>query len=366
MEEELQKAVTNGDKLIESQNRNEILIEKSHDIIYELDSNGIFVFVSSAWERLLGHKKDQVIGHSFKEFMHSDDILKCQKFLETILDESESQNGVEYRVSDINGCWRWHHTKGSRMVDFSGTSVTFIGVARDINEQKQVQISFENYLNTFNHDVRSAVSSVIGFSDLLLEDDGFSLKETKDFLTSINRGGKQIAKLLDSYYMIAKIEQGKEDLVKKLNLVIDLKNQVTESFDLIKKGKCKLKILLKNPEVDFSDSAILRREVFIDETIFSFAVCNLLKNAIEASPSKESEIVINLYEDNGMLCIAFSNDGEIPEKIRKKLFEKGNTSKERGSGLGLFSAKRTFLIHGGDLLYQPIPGGTRFIAKIPF
>lgn len=63
-----------------------LLVENSHDIIYKLSADGKFIFVSPVWTTLLGHLVADVEGHSFREFVHPDDISGCMEFLKSVTD----------------------------------------------------------------------------------------------------------------------------------------------------------------------------------------------------------------------------------------------------------------------------------------
>jgi signal transduction histidine kinase len=70
---------------------------------------------------------------------------------------------------------------------------------------------------------------------------------------------------------------------------------------------------------------------------------------------------------DGACQVAFTDDGPgIPEAIRDKVFKAFFTTKARGSGLGLATAKRVIEAHRGDIrLERPAGGGTRVIVQIP-
>jgi len=122
--------------LQESEEKHRLLIENSHDIIYTLTTEGIFLFVSSAWESLLGHPVDQVVGTSFRQFIHPDDVAECLAWLKKVIETGTRQEGIEYRVQHIDGSWSWHTSSAVPLRDESGNIYGFEGLARDITERR--------------------------------------------------------------------------------------------------------------------------------------------------------------------------------------------------------------------------------------
>jgi PAS domain S-box-containing protein len=122
-----------------SEEKYRLLIDNSHDIIYMLDKEGIFTFVSPAWTTLLGHPLNQVTGQSFQKFVHPDDLEGCLNFMKSVFISGQRQEGVEYRVMDINGEWRWHTSSAVPLKDNNGEIAGFYGIARNITERKQAE-----------------------------------------------------------------------------------------------------------------------------------------------------------------------------------------------------------------------------------
>jgi PAS domain S-box-containing protein len=126
--------ITNSLRVSEEKHRQ--LIDNSHDIIYTLTPEGIFMYVSAAWTSLLGHSVSQVIGQSFQQFVHKDDIPKCIDFIEKVITTGQRHEGVEYRVQHSNGKWYWHTSSAVPIKDKAGKVLGFEGTARDITERK--------------------------------------------------------------------------------------------------------------------------------------------------------------------------------------------------------------------------------------
>jgi diguanylate cyclase (GGDEF)-like protein/PAS domain S-box-containing protein len=122
-----------------SEEKHRQLIESSHDIIYTLDAQGVFTFVSYAWTEMLGHRQDQVLGHAFTPFVHPDDLATCLAALQDLFKTGERQSNIEYRVTHLDGSWRWHSSNAVAMKDRTGAVIGFEGNAKDITEQKLVQ-----------------------------------------------------------------------------------------------------------------------------------------------------------------------------------------------------------------------------------
>ncbi|RPI90257.1 MAG: PAS domain S-box protein, partial [Spirochaetales bacterium] len=116
-----------------------LMIENSPDVLYTLNTEGVFMFVSPAWTVLLGHPVAQVIGKSFEQFIHPDDIGKVQAYLKRTLETGRQQTNIEFRVRHAAGTWHWYRSNGYPIKDESGTVVGYGGIASDITELKPAE-----------------------------------------------------------------------------------------------------------------------------------------------------------------------------------------------------------------------------------
>ena len=115
------------------------LIENSHDIIYKITAEGKFTFVSPAWTVLLGHPTEQVVGQSFQQFVHPEDVPACLIWVKKVIESGQRQAGIEYRVRHSDGSWYWHTSSAVPFRDASGAVMGFDGIARDITERKRAE-----------------------------------------------------------------------------------------------------------------------------------------------------------------------------------------------------------------------------------
>jgi len=114
-----------------------IHIESSFDIIFTLTSDGIFDFVSPAWQRHFGHAPGAVQGQPFARFVHPDDVAPLAAYLQRVLHSGQGATSPEYRVRHVNGAWLWLVANGAPYRSPHGAR-QFIGVGRDITESKRI------------------------------------------------------------------------------------------------------------------------------------------------------------------------------------------------------------------------------------
>jgi len=124
--------------LRESEETFRVHIENSFDIIFTLDSDGKFIFISPAWERHFGIPVSDVLGKSFVLFVHPDDIAPLIEYLERVLATGQSEASPAYRVRHADGRWLWFVANGTPYVNTKGER-QFVGVGRDITERKVVE-----------------------------------------------------------------------------------------------------------------------------------------------------------------------------------------------------------------------------------
>lgn len=104
-----------------------------------------------------------------------------------------------------------------------------------------------------------------------------------------------------------------------------------------------------------------------DADLVKGALINLVDNALGALEGREDgTISLRLEKANGDYALIVEDDGPgVPEEARQRLFEPYFSTKRKGTGLGLAIVRRTAEDHGGEISFEPLNPGSRFVMRLP-
>ncbi|MDY6989461.1 MAG: PAS domain-containing protein [Thermodesulfobacteriota bacterium] len=112
------------------------LVENLNDVIFSIDAKGVVTYISPVIESMMGYKPPEIMGRSFTEFMHPEDLPRMMKQFQKVL--SGHTEPSEYRLMAASGEARWIRSS-SRPV-FEGNRVAGLrGVMTDVTDQKRIE-----------------------------------------------------------------------------------------------------------------------------------------------------------------------------------------------------------------------------------
>jgi signal transduction histidine kinase len=186
--------------------------------------------------------------------------------------------------------------------------------------------------------------------------------EQLEFLRILDQSALKMLNMIDHSLDLAKMERGEYKLNPvSINVAHLVRLIVRELESLAKAKSVEFAVILNDKSLLDSDSCLVMSEMGLLTTIVS----NLAKNAIEASPAG-GKVVISLIDQN-LFLIEISNLGEIPAEIRHHFMERYVTcGKEKGTGLGGYSAKLAAQTMGGEIRFiSSQETGTVITVSIP-
>ena len=217
------------------------------------------------------------------------------------------------------------------------------------------------FLANMSHEIRTPLNSILGFTDLLLEE--FKYPGITEKLKIVNKAGKNLLNIINDVLDFSKIEAGKIEIHKE---VFSLKQLFLHLEDMFS-------IKAENRQFQFSikleDS--VPELVIGDEQRINQVMINLLGNAFKFTT--EGEVCVECSYKKGMLTIIVSDTGiGIPSDKIKQIFsifsqvDNSTTRKYSGTGLGLAISQRLVQKMGGDISVESREGkGSCFTVIVP-
>ncbi|HSW97817.1 MAG TPA: HAMP domain-containing sensor histidine kinase [Candidatus Saccharimonadales bacterium] len=244
--------------------------------------------------------------------------------------------------------------------------------------EKQLDIAKSEFIVLASHQLRTPISAIAWFSEMLLHGDAGVLKEEqKDHITQIYRSNKRMAHLVDAMLQASQLETGNFPIhSEQVNLAECSHKIFQEEIDRL--GRAKTATL-----VEKYDPAISKSNVFIDPTMIKIIFQNLFSNALKYTPpngiitieiavSKQKDAVHNASEREGVLLKIADTGYGIPVNQKGKIFSRlfrASNIKEKdtdGTGLGLYIIKLMMNQIGGKIWFQSQENkGTTFFVWVP-
>ncbi len=146
---------TSFEKIRSSEERFKALSENAPDIIYTVDSLGLLTYVNPAWERVLGHKEEAVLGESLVNFIHKEDAGLFVDNFDKIRKKRQNTINLFGRLNHKNGEERLFSMSGAPNLDALGQVIGVVGTFKDITDLKrseaELQISFNKLKSAMNN-----------------------------------------------------------------------------------------------------------------------------------------------------------------------------------------------------------------------
>ena len=239
---------------------------------------------------------------------------------------------------------------------------TFEISINDISLLEQENEIKKELTQNISHELRTPVSSIMGYMETILENPDISPERQRFFIERSFQQSQRLSALLQDISMLNKIEQA-ERLFDKVecdisSIVDDVLNDI--HLQLLQRGVS----VVKNIE----PQTIIRANRSLLYSIFR----NLADNAM-AYAGENIVLEINCYrEDDQFYYFSFSDNGVgVSESHLSRIFErfyrvdKGRSRKFGGTGLGLAIVKNAVLFHNGSISAKPVPtGGLSFVFSL--
>ncbi|MBO9609694.1 MAG: HAMP domain-containing histidine kinase [Paenibacillaceae bacterium] len=221
--------------------------------------------------------------------------------------------------------------------------------------------SKEQLMLNLAHDLRTPLTSVLGYLDYLLQNEGLSDEQRKHFTEIAFTKARRLEKLIDELFEFARVNYGNVEVERMpLDLSELLAQLVEEMYPGFEKSNLEARMKLAPHLTVIGDGDMLAR-------VFE----NLLTNACRyGADGRYVDIAGHTEEGEAVVQVINYGDPIAGDQLQNvfEMFYRGDkarTQKEGGTGLGLYIAKNIVEQHQGTISAQSDPVRTLFEVRLP-
>ena len=362
------------DALQQSEEKFRALVENTADVVFSMDSQGRFTYVSPAMERMSGFSPEEVVGNSFAGFIVPEDLMRATAAFEQAL--SGNAQPVEFRGATKDGR-RLYLRVTSRSVVESGGVIGFTGILTDITERRQLEEqllqamkmeSIGRLAGGVAHDFNNLLTAILGNAELAL----MELPQdspTRETIGEISNAGERASTLtrqllaFASRQIIAPVRLNLSTVVfdseRMLRRLLGEDIAITTVLDpnlaAIEADPGQMEQLLVNLTINARDAMPKGGRLAIET-----------RNAMvgPAAPGSTDDVAPGSY---AVLTISDTGEGMTPETMAR-IFEPFFTTKGSGKGTGLGLATCHGIVkqnHGHIFVFSEPGVGSTFRIMLP-
>ena len=354
-------------ELVKSEEKYRILAETSADGVFTTDSLARLTYINPAFEKLCGHKKNKIINTPFRNYLFEDSIYYFQQIFIDTQKKNEKIENVYLELLTDDGCItpiEANIAPLKKETEFGGIVCT----VRDIKQRQEIESELKKnerlkteFMNIAAHELRSPVTPIKGYLDLIIHD-AESNEKIKNWAKISLRNTERLLKLVNDILDVSRLDSDTMRFnMEKINPV-ELLNEIVDDM--------RISILNKNLEFRVNMPKALP-QIIGDKNRLSQVLKNLIGNSIKFTDS--GFISLDVEKENDYLLIAIEDTGiGISKEELKKIFIKfyqaytGEDRNNEGTGLGLFISKEIVKKHNGTILAESKIGkGSRFVIQLP-
>lgn len=270
---------------------------------------------------------------------------------------------LKYQESNTRtGKERWVLTSKLPFFDENNKVIGIIGTSDDITDRIETEImlkkateeaiaanlSKSTFLSNMSHEIRTPMNAILGYSQLLQDDDNLT-KAQQESLKTINKSGEHLLELINDILDMSKIEAGRITLNPSDFNFMELLKEVEQLF--------KIKANQKNIDLSFTIAKNVPKAIYADESKIKQVIINLIGNSLKFTTEGFVKVSVEKRNDN-MIQIKIKDSGKgILKEEQEAIFRPFEQSKndrqlEGGTGLGLAISKKFSNLMEGDITVE--------------
>lgn len=334
------------------------ILRSASDGLIVTDTQNRLVLISRAAEPYFPDSCQDFSGRPVDELIRPSAL---QAYFRQAAQSSQHSPPTQLELADSDRLPRYVQLQTSTVVNKQGSCTGWITTLRDVTREREIDNLKNDFISTAAHELLTPLTSVLGYSELLLSPDGLDPEVQQECLGYIHQKALNLAEIVDDLLDLGRIEVGKTLPLNRAPC--DLASELTQLIEQSRRLFPEREFTLELPQPPFRPE--------LDRGKLIQALENLLSNAIKYSP-EGSPVRLRSWVDTQRLNIAVSDQGiGMTRAQAEKAFEKffrGDSSNTAagGLGIGLTITKNIMDAHGGEIRICSQPGaGTTITLTFP-
>ncbi|WP_319582827.1 PAS domain-containing sensor histidine kinase [uncultured Pseudodesulfovibrio sp.] len=349
-------------RLRESRRLYRDLVEQSHFIVLEVDTEGKVFFINRWGLDFYGFREGELTGREAVGLLlpeADDEGRDLRAHFRELSENNPGHTFTEVEVVRRNESRATLSLGTSVIEDEMGRATGILCIGIDITARKAAEKLKEDVERIVRHDLKSPLMGIIGLPRIMQEDENLTDRQ-KEMLQVVEEAGMQMVDLINQSLTLYKLESGTyEHQPQSVDWLAIIMRAVRDT-SMHRQPACVIETTLDSRAVDKDMHLVIQG----DGTLLYGMTANLLKNAIEASDGQPVQVAVT----SGDPCVLeIRNRLPVPEEVRHSFFDKYSThGKHNGTGLGTYSARLAAEAHGGHITMDTSPeGGTTVRVALP-
>jgi PAS domain S-box-containing protein len=354
--EDLQKSIIQTHA---AKNQIDAILKSIGDGLIVTDNENRVILMNKAAQDLFDKKLSDVINEPIEQVIQEEDLLKKFKIavshptndfqFDFELGETSNKNPITIQA------------RTSKIKNSEGSKLGNVTTMNDVTKEREIDRMKTEFISTAAHEFQTPLTSIRGFSEILLTRDNIDSKDKTNYLTFIHEESQHLTTLVSDLLDLSKIESGQRFILDKTNC--NILETIRSIITLFKEQSDRHSFCIESSQ----------KEIIwpIDKEKMEGVFKNLYSNAIKYSPKGgEIKTVVKILESEIQFSIQDHGLGMSADQV-DKIFDKfyradSSNTAIQGTGLGMTIVKYILEAHYGKIwIDTELSKGTTIYFTIP-